>query len=76
MCHPRVCSFPDCLGWLLWFLECVGSDPTVKAALNRIERFMEGVSCVTDVTEAFIVSLSVSNLLGVGLYRVDPVDRF
>ncbi len=31
---------------------------------------------VTDVTEAFITSLSVSNLLGVGLCRVDPADRF
>ena len=29
---------------LLWFLECAGCDPTVKAALIRIERFMEGVS--------------------------------
>ena len=37
---------------------------------------MEGVSGVTDVTEAFIASLSVSNLLGVGLYRVGPADRF
>lgn len=31
---------------------------------------------VTDVTEAFIASLSVPNLLGVGLYKVDPADRF
>ena len=35
---------------MLWFLECVGCDPTVKAALTRFERFMEGVSGVTDVT--------------------------
>ncbi|ALM02145.1 hypothetical protein [Propionibacterium phage PA1-14] len=25
---------------LLWFLECVGCDPIVKAALIRIERFI------------------------------------
>lgn len=37
---------------------------------------MEGVSGVTDITEAFIASLSISNPLGVGLYRVDPADRF
>lgn len=35
---------------LLWFLECVGCDPIVKASLIRTERFMEGVSGVTDVT--------------------------
>nr|DAU37894.1 MAG TPA: hypothetical protein [Caudoviricetes sp.] len=34
------------------------------------------MSGVTNVTEAFIASLSVSNLLGVGLYRVDPGSRF
>nr|DAU50401.1 MAG TPA: hypothetical protein [Caudoviricetes sp.] len=34
------------------------------------------MSGVTDVTEAFIASPSVSNLLGVGLCRVDPADRF
>ncbi len=33
-------------------------QPGVKAALIRIERFMEGVSGVTDVTEAFIAPLS------------------
>ena len=48
-------------------------QPGVKAALIRIERFMEGV---TDVTEAFIASLGVSNLLGVGLCRVDSAVRF
>lgn len=31
---------------------------------------------VTDVTEAPIASLGVSNLLGVGLCRVDPAGRF
>jgi len=31
---------------------------------------------VTDVTEALIASLSVSNLLGVGLCRVAPAGRF
>ena len=31
---------------------------------------------VTAVIEAFIASLGVSNLLEVGLYRVDPADRF
>ena len=31
---------------------------------------------VTDVAEAFIASFSVSNLLGVGLCRVDPAVRF
>jgi hypothetical protein len=33
-------------------------QPGVKAALIWIERFMEGVSGVTDVTEAFMASLS------------------
>ncbi|WRW10477.1 hypothetical protein [Cutibacterium phage vB_CutS_PA1] len=61
---------------MLWFLGCVGCDPTVKAALNRIERFMEGVLGVIDVTEALMASLSASNLLGVGLCRVGPADRF
>ena len=31
---------------------------------------------VAYLTEAFIASLSVSNLLGVGLCRVGPADRF
>lgn len=76
MCHPWVCSLLNCLGWLLWLLGCVGCDPTVKAALKPSERFMEDVLGVTDVTEALMASLGVSNLLGVGLCRVDPADRF
>ena len=31
---------------------------------------------VTDVTQAFMAPLGVSNLLGVGLYRVGLADRF
>nr|DAT38712.1 MAG TPA: hypothetical protein [Caudoviricetes sp.] len=45
MCHPWGCApFQG----LLWFLECVDGDPTVKVALIRIERFMLDVPGVAD----------------------------
>lgn len=62
--------------WVVVVSRVCRLQPGVKAALNPNERFMEGVSGVTDATYALMASPGVSNLLGVRLYRVDPAGRF
>ena len=58
MCHPWVMFLSELSGLVVVVSRVCRLQPGVKAALIRIERFMEGVSGVTDVTEAFIAPLS------------------
>ncbi|AUV62200.1 hypothetical protein [Propionibacterium phage pa29399-1-D_1] len=58
MCHPWVMFLSGLSGLVVVVSRVCRLQPGVKAALISIERFMEGVSGVTDVTEAFIASLS------------------